>query len=145
MKIIIALLFILTSSISFSQDHEDCPDIKTGFYGYAGELKSLFIYRTKEAQIEYDMNSEKWAIVKLDWVSNCEYIFTFHKTTMTQIDPFIGEKFNVRITSHDANGYKCNLTPLNNETLPIAGEILYKTKVSKKIQNKLKKILKKNT
>lgn len=145
MKKIIVLLFILTSGISFSQGSTDCPDIKTGFYGYGGQNKSLLIYRSKSSQLEYDMSTDTWIVLKLDWISDCEYHFTYYKTTMLDVKPFIGERCSASVVSHDAEGYLCKVISLDNDYPPSTGTILYKNNLSKKIQKKLKKILKKNS
>ncbi|MFT6503349.1 MAG: hypothetical protein ACJASQ_003484 [Crocinitomicaceae bacterium] len=145
MNKVIALLFILTSSISFSQDKEDCPDIKTGFYGYTGDIRSTIIYRTKKSQIEYNLNDDSWLILTLDWISDCEYHYTFFKVSSASAKELIGFKNSAIVLSHDDKGYNYKSIPLNNNLPTMTGKIFYRNDIPKKIQKKLKKVLKKNT
>jgi hypothetical protein len=144
MKIIIALLFILISCISFSQDSLKCPDVKSGYYGYDGELKSTIIFRKKDYQIEYTMNDDHWLIMSLDWVSDCECNITFFEVSRTSSKPLIGVKGNVVITSHNNKGYTYDSIWSNEPDFVLKGNLYYRNQVPKKIKKKMKKILRKN-
>jgi hypothetical protein len=138
-------LFLLTSGFSIAQDSTDCPDLKSGFFGYSGEFQSTIMYRTKKHQIEYDLNTDTWIILELNWTSNCQYEYTFYKTTMSSAQQFIGITMTADITSFNEKGYNYSSFSKDEAISGGSGTIIYRDDTSKKTKKLVKKTLRKNT
>ncbi len=77
MKNIIALLFILAATFSFSQDENPYEKFKTGTFTYQAGKTTVVIKRTKKKHIEI-VDGVKM-VMDIEWTSDSTYVLTARK------------------------------------------------------------------
>ena len=109
-KQILVLLLITLSIEAHAQKDDNCKDYSIGYYKYPDlKFKDFIIYRTKDYQIEYNVKTKEWLILKMDWANSCEYSFTYLDTNMPGSKPYIGTTIIVKIMSSYSKGYDFDL------------------------------------
>ncbi len=78
MKNIIALLFILATSFSFSQEENLYEKFKIGTFTYKAGKKTIVIKRTKKKHVEF-VDGVKVATMTVEWTSDSTFVLTAKK------------------------------------------------------------------
>jgi hypothetical protein len=104
-NIITALLFLFCGNMLIAQDAVDCKMYRTGFFEYGGKHLNVVLYRDTSHQIEYDTETGEWVTIKMSWINDCKYSFTYLKTNMDRLKPYIGHSMDVEILNGNSEGY----------------------------------------
>jgi len=143
MQKLILLLFLFTLSNNlFSQDSNNCKKYHKGFFEFDGKHLKTVVYREGNYQIEYNIENGEWVTIKLNWINDCKYSFTYLSTNMPGLKDFIGYTMIVDIVKGDSKGYFYHSIGKddNNE---YTGEIIFLVnKIDRKTKKKIKLKLK---
>lgn len=105
----------------------DCDKFKTGeFYTDTPVMGRTFITRTDSLQIEINESSGFHYVLKVDWISNCEYTLELieNKSTNPKFQSPTDQFFlNVRITNTTDKSYQ-NSASLNGGEYKYLGTIV---------------------
>ena len=103
-KLAITFIFLLSVSFSFAQDI-NCEKFKEGWFEYGDIYPNTVMYRENGYQIEYDIVTKKWVIVKLKWLSDCKYTYYHVKTNDKELRRGKDLKVDVSIVNENETGY----------------------------------------
>ena len=91
--LILLLLFIVFND--FAQAPSDCSTFREGYFEYTGKHQNYIIYRELDYQIEYNIKNKEWVFIKMIWVVDCSYQFTYLSTNVEPLEEWIGESATV--------------------------------------------------
>lgn len=120
----------------------ECRQYRNGFFVYEDKNQPIVIYRKKGHQIEYDLTNQTWVTIKLYWITDCKYYFTYHKTTKDYLVERIGKSMIVNITSVDDAGYEYSANYNHGEKHYTGKIILSNKSLSLNLKRTIKKKLK---
>ena len=102
---ITSLIFLIFSTGSIAQNDLDCKVYQNGYFEFEGKHYNTFIYRDKNYQIEYNIENDEWVTIKMNWISDCQYSFTYINTNMESLKQYIGHSLAVEVVKGNAEGY----------------------------------------
>lgn len=103
--IITSLIFLVFNTSLIAQNELDCKAYQNGFFEFEGKHSNTIIYRNKNHQIEYNIENDEWVTIKMNWISDCQYSFTYINTNMARLKQYIGHSVEVDIVKGNSDGY----------------------------------------
>ena len=152
---LVLLCSFLGTNVVQAQGDANCGKIKDGFFTYTADGMEMYVYRKGSQQIEWDAEHFIYMEGKLDWDSECSYVFKLTELKMIELyagyseddiqkyeqsmrDIFSNAKFEAVVSNANSKGYTATITILG-ET-----EVHELKRISKKKgKKKLKEIVKK--
>ena len=142
-NIFAVLLFFMFHNAMLAQDGINCKIYHNGYFEFDGKHSQTIIYRENNFQIEYNTENDEWVTIKLNWVNDCKYSFTYINTNMASLKQYIGHSLEVDIVSGDSDGYTYQ-SIYKKGKMEFDGKIIFlETAIGKSIKKKIKKKLNK--
>ena len=96
-RITIVLIFLIIS-LGCSKS-KNCAEFRTGVFELIDNNIGLHnkIERYDNLQIETNLKTGDKTVGSIEWINNCEYIFTYKESTIESMKEFIGLKMTVEI------------------------------------------------
>lgn len=92
---------IFVAILSFSP----CENFREGFFKFENKHSDVIIYRHNDYQIEYNIHNDEWVVVKIRWLSDCQYSFQYYRTNIKALQKHIGDIISTTIYPLDYNKY----------------------------------------
>jgi len=139
-KLFVKICLLMICNVVFAQNDFNCKLYRTGFFEYEGKYSNVIIFRNEYYQIEYSLKSDEWVVIKLDWINDCKYTFSYIDTNTEKLKPYIGHTMHVEIISGDTKGYAYHSVH-KEDNKEFDGRLLFLTTNINKLEKK--KIMKK--